>query len=144
MIEFLGTVTSGMGNGQKFMSKKHYSNEFQRILGWKPFAGTLNLILDEPIDIENIFCSDKLEVTGFIERKEDGNIKERGSVKVKFIEIISKKDFKHKMNAAIVLPAKTMHTNVIEVIAASELRKIWNLKDGDKVIIRCEEAQFNF
>lgn len=138
MIEFLGTVTSGLGKGQKFMSKEHYSKAFQDVLGWKPFAGTLNLVLDDSVNIENIFCADNLEISGFLEKKENGNIKERGSVKVKFIKLISKNDSMQTMKAAIVLPAKTRHTTVIEVIAPSEMRKIWHLRDGDQVIIRCQ------
>lgn len=137
MIEILGTVTSGLGKGQKFMSKEHYSNSFRDILGWRPFAGTLNLVLKDPIDEENIFCVENHEISGFLEEKENGILKERGSVKVKLVELILKRDSSYRMNGAIVLPSKTKHIDVIEVIAAVELRKIWLLKDGDQVIVKC-------
>ena len=141
MIEILGTVTSGLGNGQKFMSKEHYSNSFLDILGWRPFAGTLNLVLKDPIDVENIFCIENHEISGFLEKKKDGIVKERGSVKVKCVELILKQNSSHKMNGAIVLPSKTKHTNVLEVIASVELRKVWHLKDGDQIIINCQKEE---
>ena len=46
-IELRGSVTSGMGEGRHYISLPGYQEQFADRLGYEPFAGTLNLDLDD-------------------------------------------------------------------------------------------------
>jgi riboflavin kinase len=42
------------------------------------------------------------------------------------------------MRVAIVLPTRSTHTNILELIAAKSIRKALRLKDGDEVEVEVE------
>jgi len=44
-VEMRGTVRSGLGEGRYYLSRPGYVTQFQRLLGWTPYPGTLNLEL---------------------------------------------------------------------------------------------------
>ncbi len=46
-VELVGEVVSGMGEGKYYISLDGYVEQFVERLGYEPFAGTLNLDLDE-------------------------------------------------------------------------------------------------
>jgi len=46
----LGRVVGGLGQGQYYISRKGYRNQFFQKLGFVPFPGTLNIKLDEPFN----------------------------------------------------------------------------------------------
>lgn len=46
-LELTGTIESGMGEGEYYISLDGYQRQFQAKLGYSPFPGTLNLALDE-------------------------------------------------------------------------------------------------
>ena len=46
-VELVGEVVSGMGEGKYYISLDGYVEQFVKRLGYEPFAGTLNLDLDE-------------------------------------------------------------------------------------------------
>jgi hypothetical protein len=43
-----GKIVSGLGQGQYFLTREGYSRQFVLKLGFLPFPGTLNVILEEP------------------------------------------------------------------------------------------------
>ena len=52
-VEFMrGKIASGLGQGQYFISREGYSRQFLQHLGFVPFPGTLNVLLDEPFPAE--------------------------------------------------------------------------------------------
>ena len=118
-----GEVTTGLGKAAYFLSQEFYTNEFKKNLGFVPYPGTLNVIVNEKYfdeinkikdDCENLIKPDT----------------EFGAVK--YIEAI----LNDKINGAIVFPAKTTHEeNYLEFIAENRLRDELNLKDGDIVSI---------
>ena len=46
-IVFSGKVTSGLGEGAFFLKQGQYIKSFKEKLGFRPFAGTLNVRLNE-------------------------------------------------------------------------------------------------
>ena len=103
-----GTVTTGLGKAAYFLSQDFYVNNFKKNCGFRPYPGTLNVIVPEEYlpqinkvknECKNIIKPD--EVTG-----------------------------------AIVFPAKTTHEeNYLEFIAKDKLRDKLNLEDGDTVSV---------
>ena len=116
-----GEVTTGLGKAAYFLSQEFYTKEFEKNLGFVPYPGTLNVVVDEKhLDEINKI---KDECQNLI--KPDT---EFGAVK--YIEA----KLNDNVNGAIVFPAKTTHEeHYLEFIAENKLRDELNLKDGDVV-----------
>lgn len=118
-----GEVTTGLGKAAFFLSQDFYVNNFIKNCGFKPFPGTLNVIVPDE------YLSHINEVKDICENiiKPD-----EGFGAVKYIKAI----LNDEITGAIVFPAKTEHTeNYLEFIAQDKLRDKLNLKDGDTVSI---------
>lgn len=118
-----GEVTTGFGKAAYFLSQEFYTKEFKKNLGFIPYPGTLNIVVDKE------FLSQINETKNSCENliKPD-----EGFGAVKFIKAILNDD----INGAIVFPAKTTHDeNYLEFICEIKLRDKLNLKDGDIVSI---------
>jgi len=127
IMEVVGKVVSGRGEGRYYVSLPPYKRRFKKILGFIPYSGTLNIKLDKVLDIDKL---NPIETDDFIynEKKYFG---------VKIVPIrISK--FRHdlEIEGAIIVPKKTYHpNNIIEIISPIKLRDVLSLKDGDLVKI---------
>ncbi len=118
-----GLVSSGIGEGRYYMSLDGYRRQFIEKLGFDPYPGTLNLKLSK----DQILL--KLE----LEKKEGIII---NGFKAENRTFGSVKAFKCKMknlDCAIILPERTHHSDVIEIIAPVNLREKFGLKDGDLI-----------
>ena len=116
-----GEVTTGLGKAAFFLSQDFYVDNFIKNCGFKPYPGTLNVVVPE-IHLDKIN-----EVKDTCENiiKPD-----EGFGAVKYI----KATLNDEIDGAIVFPAKTEHTeNYLEFIAEKKLRDELNLKDGDIV-----------
>lgn len=140
-ILIVGEVAEGMGEGGYYVRIKEYYEQFKKMLGFKPYFGTLNLQLNElnkDLFEENIKNQNPIRIIGFEkEEKEAGNVKRTfGSVDC-YNCIVSRLDDQDiKINAAILKIKRTHHKkNIIEILAAPYLRETLNLKDGDKIRI---------
>lgn len=120
-MEIYGEVTTGLGKAAFFLSQDFYVNNFIKHCGFKPYPGTLNVIVPE----------EYLSQINDVKNNCENIIKpEEGFGAVKYIEAT----LNDKVNGAIVFPAKTEHTeNYLEFIAEKKLREELNLKDGDIV-----------
>ncbi|WP_407416574.1 DUF120 domain-containing protein [Methanobrevibacter sp.] len=118
-----GEVSSGLGNAAFFLSQDFYVNNFIKNCGFKPYPGTLNVIVpEEYLDQINEI---KNSCKNIIEPDEDFGA-------VKYIKAI----LNDEVDVFIVFPAKTEHTeNYLEIIAEKKLRDELNLKDGDIVTL---------
>ena len=47
-----GKILSGLGQAQYFLTREGYSRQFAAKLGFVPFPGTLNVLLEEPFPAE--------------------------------------------------------------------------------------------
>lgn len=118
-----GEVTTGLGKAAYFLSQDFYVENFIKNCGFKPFPGTLNVIV--PDEYLNQINKVKDTCENIIEPDE-------GFGAVKYIRAI----LNDEIEGAIVFPAKTEHTeNYLEFIAEEKLRNKLNLKDGDLVSI---------
>ena len=121
-IEFSGTVTSGDGDGKKFMELPWVKRQITEKLGFTPYAGTLNLKLAE----ENAKQRKLLEKTP--------------SAKVLpaegYCEGLLFKAFIGIVQCAIVVPQVAGYPNdLLEVIASVYLREALQLEDGREVTV---------
>ncbi|WP_432645747.1 DUF120 domain-containing protein [Methanobrevibacter sp.] len=116
-----GEVTTGLGKAAYFLSQEFYTNEFKKNLGFIPFPGTLNIVvnngyLDEINKIKNN-CQNLIKP-------------DEGFGAVKYIKAKLNDD----IDGAIVFPAKTTHEeNYLEFISKDKLRDELALNDGDIV-----------
>ncbi|MCS7124491.1 MAG: CTP-dependent riboflavin kinase [Candidatus Bathyarchaeota archaeon] len=120
-IRLTGRVFSGTGEGSKFIELSWVRSQIEEKLGFTPFRGTLNLLLDE---------------TGSNIRKALENAKP--------VPIVPEPGFRPGkcfkasimglVDGAVVIPlVEGYPKNVLEVIAPVNLRERFGLKDGDVI-----------
>lgn len=118
-----GLLTSGSSKGAYFMSQKAYTAQFKDKLGFIPFKGTLNILIEKK-DLDEIH-----------------SIKESRSEVIKGSEgfgdvLLVEATFQDKIKGALIFPVKTNHPEeFLEFIAAEGLRESLNLRDGDSVTL---------
>jgi riboflavin kinase len=128
-VELKGTLISGMGEGAYYMGLKGYTKQFQSKIGYVPFPGTLNVLLDQKIHqaaVKQFETLDGIKIDSFSDGK-----RTYGWVKC----------FTAKLNNSIdcelIMLERTHHdTSIIELISKYCLRKTAKLKDGSKVLIK--------
>ena len=121
-----GTLKSGLGEGRYYVSRPFYLQQFRSLLGFKPFLGTLNLVV-EPAELQD-FLQDlnPVEVPGF-------RTDERSFGRIKAFRVV----VQGKQSAALIFPERTAHQkNEVEVIAAVNLRKKFKLREGSRVSLQ--------
>ena len=122
-LELKGSVTSGLGEGGYYMRQEGYREQFRRLLGFEPYPGTLDVKLS----------GESLELKATLEnlpgRCVDGFVTpERTFGQVKCFPAKLR-----NVQVAVVMPLRSSHADVVELIAAKNLRKSFKLKDGDAV-----------
>jgi riboflavin kinase len=123
-----GTLFSGIGEGAWYVSQPGYRKQFADKLGFDPFPGTLNLRLRSEYEDERrlLGAIPHIEIAGF----RDGE-RTFGPVTCYKVKINDAED------GAIISAVRTHYPNdVVEIIAASNLRDKLGLKDGDTVKAR--------
>jgi riboflavin kinase, archaea type len=113
-----GKILSGLGQAQYFLTREGYSRQFLERLGFVPFPGTLNVMLDEPFPVEQ----QAIKIEGFAE--EDRTFGECRCYRIML----------NGIEAAVVRPERSRYPpELIEVIAPVHLRRALGLEDGDPV-----------
>jgi len=119
-----GKVVSGDGEGRYYLSLEGYRRQVREKLGFDPYPGTLNVLLDPPsAEAKSLLTFRKpIVLKGFTM---DGK---------KFGEVLAYPARVRGLEAALIIPVKTHHPpEIIEVISPYELRRELGLKDGDVV-----------
>jgi riboflavin kinase len=122
-LRLRGEVVSGLGEGSYYLRQEGYLRQFREQLGFSPYPGTLNVKLDgssrEAREVLQELPGRMLK--GF-------RTKERsfGEVKCFPVRIRGKE-------AVLVLPLRSSHREVVELVAEERLRDALKLKDGDRV-----------
>ena len=119
----VGEVKGGIGEGKYYVSRPFYLSQFKKLLGFKPFFGTLNLVVDpEKLD-SFIFGLPVINIPGF-------KTEERTFGRIHAYKVV----VEGKQVGAMIFPERTTHPrNEVELIASINLRKKFKLKEGDKV-----------
>ncbi len=118
-----GKVFSSVGEGRKFVSLPWFRKQVEEIFGFKPYPGTLNLLLADK-DGENLAHLLKNKHGGHHVFPENGY----------FPGFLYKALIASKILGAVVRPSVPNYPkNVLELIASICLRKILKIKDGDEI-----------
>jgi riboflavin kinase len=129
-----GQLARGLGEGGYYINLEGYMSQFENVLKWKPFAGTLNirLVTEEDIDaFQSLLKAQYHTIEGFFHEETKRTL---GKVFLWECEIKYTKSLSTK--GAIIYPDRTHHQKTImEVLAPFSVRNEWNLQDGDALII---------
>jgi len=123
-ISLTGKVVSGDGEGRYYLSLKGYRQQFKEKLGFDPYPGTLNVLLDpESMEKKAMLAYRKpIVLKGFTEGGK------------RYGEVLAFPARVRGLEAALVVPLKTHHPpEIIEVVSPFELRKNLGLADGDVI-----------
>jgi len=118
-MKIYGFVMSGKGVGRKYVGSEPYVDFFRRILKCEVYPGTLNIRVDENTIQQFLDMAHRADF--------DGNA---GGLNYWIGEIEGEK-------CVLVIPEKTEHKNVIEIVSCKNLRDCLEIKDGDIVEITC-------
>lgn len=128
-VTIRGRVTTGLGEGAYYVQLEGYRRQFREKLGYKPFPGTLNIQLVSEADVHELQllkASIGIEIHGFA----TGG-RTFGSVACYPTRI------NDQVDAAILLIQRTHHKlNVVEIIAAVNLRDQLKLEDGEIITLK--------
>lgn len=123
VMKLEGVVVSGLGEGSYYVRQEGYRRQFREQLGFTPFPGTLNVRLN----------GSSREARGVLQELPGKMLKgfrtrERsfGEVKCFPVRIRGREAF-------LVLPLRSSHREVVELVAGEKLRDTLGLKDGDRV-----------
>lgn len=123
VLELVGQVVSGVGEGSYYVGQEGYRQQFKRELGFDPYPGTLDLKLDKA-SLE--LRATLMELPG---RQIGGfSTPERTFGPVKCFPAVLR-----GAKVAVILPSRSHYSDVIELIAPRNLRKGLKLADGDVV-----------
>ena len=115
-----GTLSRGMGEGAYYVNE--YAEEIKNKLGYKPFPGTLNVKISEPLNLDRL-------TTGTIKGFKKKN-RTFGSIRYAPVRVSAKGQC---FDCHIIVPARTHHKDVLEIICPLNLREKLGIADGDSV-----------
>ncbi|MDY6864506.1 MAG: winged helix-turn-helix domain-containing protein/riboflavin kinase [Halobacteriota archaeon] len=125
-VDLVGTLFTGLGEGQYYLAQDGYIGQFEEKLGFHPFPGTLNMNLNEQSTILRRKLSEHtgIEITGF--KSEDRTF---GGGKCFHAKLRDE-------NCAVIIPDRTHYPpDVLEILAPIKLRDELDIKDGDEIIL---------
>ena len=122
--ELAGTIAKGIGEGRYYVSLNGYQQQFKQKLGFKAYPGTLNLKAKRSDALEFISSLQRITIDGFETKDRTFGKLIAYKVKIKNIE------------GAIIIPERTRHEEeIIEIIAAVNIKQKLKLKDNSKLRI---------
>ena len=124
-VRIRGKVVAGLGEGRYYISRDGYRKAFSQLLGFDPYPGTLNVEV-EPLDREKV--AEVKDMDGMLIAEFQSEGRTFGAVKCFRAEIAG-------LEAAVIFPVRSHHTNAIEVISPHHLREALTLEDGAEVIV---------
>jgi CTP-dependent riboflavin kinase len=117
-----GKVVSGQGSGRKYLELTWVMQQIEEKLGFKPYPGTLNLMLSE-------------ESARFRKLLEKAKSVKICPAEGYCVGIIVKATI-NKVECVLVIPqVEGYPENILEIIAPANLRETLKLKDGDSVAV---------
>lgn len=136
-IELRGRITAGMGEGRHYIPLEGYRVQFVERLGYEPYPGTLNIILDE----KSVRKRGRIEAVSpiVIEGWEDDE-RTYGPADCYPVEVLNEAGQRYT-DAHVIVPKRTHHDEEnLELIAPDRLREVLELDDGDAIDIELTGA----
>jgi len=116
-----GRITSGMGEGAYYLSRKGYREGLAALVGFTPYPGTLNVVPNEPFRMDMLSGKASNMLPGY-----SGEERSFGAVRVFRASL-------RDIPCAVVMPERTHRTDVLEIIAADRLRDVLGIDDGEEI-----------
>ncbi len=114
-----GIVQDGIGEGRYYMSQEPYQAQFERLLGFRAYPGTLNLRVEPEQKAHFLAGIPSHSIEGFVTSERTFGGLSAYSIALK------------QSVGALIIPLRTTHpANVVELIAPRHLRTIYKLKSG--------------
>jgi riboflavin kinase, archaea type len=126
-----GKVVTGLGEGRYYISREGYRKAFNRILGFDPYPGTLNVEV-EVHDREKV--AELKDMDGLLIPPFESEGRTFGAVKCFRAQL-------QGVEAAAIFPLRSHHVNVIEIISPMALRETLTLQDGSEVQVKLDLAR---
>jgi riboflavin kinase, archaea type len=124
-MKLTGIVTSGVGEGAKFLALTWVARELQEKLSLTPFPGTLNLRV-----------APGARAALFARRHEFIKITDPSSPDCPgYVTRVTVRTNGRFAESYLILPEKSQYADVLEILSAVNLRQHLALKDGDVVEI---------
>lgn len=124
-LSLKGTIKDGLGEGKFYMLQEGYKSQFEKVLGFTPYPGTLNLDVDKTLVPSFLSTKRQLPISGF-------TTKERTFGGLQCYRIVLDK----QKTAALIIPDRTTHSfDTVEIIAPVHLRSTLKLNNGDELAI---------
>jgi riboflavin kinase len=125
-----GIVVSGIGNGRKYVSLPVYTDILGRILGSKPYYGTLNIVLSD-LSVDELI---KICTPGIVNDIVLGDMT-YGGFYYWYSKMLERRNGVSE-KVVVIRPFKSKNPrNVVEVISDKCLREYLGLVDGDVITI---------
>jgi riboflavin kinase len=123
LIKFVGTVVTGQGNGKFFVELPWVMRQLKESTGFNPYSGTLNLRLTPECIKRRTHLSPQNST--IMVKPENG-----------YLPGYLYKAMIFDTECYIVLPdVPNYPKNLLEIIAAENLRDLMNVKDGDTITV---------
>jgi riboflavin kinase len=128
VIELSGKIVSGLGEGRYYLSIRGYTKQFEKLLGFTPYPGTLNVKLDDKSAVARVRLNNLSPI--YISSFKTSN-RTYGGIKCYVSSIGS-------IDGAVIVPDRShYHNDVIETVAPVSIKETLNINNGDfiKVVI---------
>lgn len=138
IVEFVGHVTSGMGEGRHYITLDGYMEQFIERLGYEPYPGTLNLELTP----QSVRRRGRLDSTPSVAIDGWEDDQRTYGPATCYPAVIEGPHGNRGEPAHIIEPVRTHHDeDNLEVIAPMRLRDILAIEDGDQVLVRSGDLE---
>lgn len=131
-LRLTGEVTEGVGEASEFVSLAGYAEQFRDRLGYEPFHGTLNVVVDDEdkANSHRLAALDGVRIDGW---ESDGHT--YGGVTC-YPACIETEDEREYDSAHILVPDRTQHNaSELEILAPDRLRDELDLWNGVRVTV---------
>ncbi|HEX2021734.1 MAG TPA: DUF120 domain-containing protein [Candidatus Thermoplasmatota archaeon] len=126
-----GRVVTGLGEGRYYLSREGYRKAFNRLLGFDPWPGTLNVEVDAA-DREKV--AELKETAGLLIPEFESEGRTFGAVKCFRADVGG-------VEAAVIFPVRSHHVHTLELISPHHLREKLALKDGVEARVKVDLAR---
>ncbi|MFH0861311.1 MAG: DUF120 domain-containing protein [Candidatus Altiarchaeota archaeon] len=118
-----GKAVSGIGEGAYYV--RQYADRIEKTLGIKPYLGTLNLKYEGELPHMGHYVTAKID--GFQSGSRSLGALSACPVRLSYGRL--------KADCYIILPERTHHTGIIEILSEENLRQKFKIKDGVTVTV---------